>query len=124
MAIVRFREGFHGIYEVGDQKLEIGNKKIRPYDMTYGAVASCLYATLLGYAKEQGLHIDGADVVVDGVKRETSPTTLEHVTILIRIDSPEPMESLQKAMDYAMANCSMVATVAMVAKIDAGIEKK
>ena len=47
MAVIQFENGFHGTYHIGEQTLKIGHELIQPYDMTYGAIASCFYATYL-----------------------------------------------------------------------------
>lgn len=122
MAVIRFENGFVGTYQVGGQTLHISKEAIRPYDMTYGAIAGCLWSNFLNLAKD--MEIRSADVVVNGTKRETTPTTLEHVTILIRIDTNASDEKIQNTLDEAIRVCSMVQTVAMVAKIDYSFERK
>ena len=47
MAYIEYRNGFNGTYKVGGQTLLIGKEKLMPYDMTYGAIASCLYSISL-----------------------------------------------------------------------------
>ena len=53
MAELYYHDGFHGSYQIGNQTLSIGKDAIMPYDMTYGAIASCLYATYLGIAMQR-----------------------------------------------------------------------
>lgn len=125
MALVKFTDGFNGTYEIGGQTLHIdGEDGIHPYDMTFGAVASCMYATLLDVCENRNIVIRSSDVTVTGEKRTTVPMTLEHVCIRVVTDSDSDLETLQKAMDRTIQACSMVQTVAKVAEIEYHIEKK
>ena len=123
MAELKYRDGFHGTYEVGGQTLKIGMDAIRPYDMTYGAVASCMWATYLDVTKKKEVSVQGADVSISGFKRKAIPATLERVVIHVTVYSKEPLEKLQECMDLAIKYCSMVQTVAKVAAIEYDIQK-
>ncbi|NCB33538.1 MAG: hypothetical protein EOM64_06605 [Erysipelotrichia bacterium] len=124
MALVKFKNGFNGTYEIGGQVLQINENGIHPYDMTFGAVASCLYSTLLDVCEHRKIELKSSEVTVDGVKRTSVPATLEHVTIRIVTDTDTDIEDLKKAMNRAVECCSMVQTVAEVAEIEYSIEKK
>lgn len=118
MAVIKFKDGFHGTYVVGDQTLLIGHDHIGPYDMTYGALAGCLYATFLGVCKERGLVVKSGDVHVEGRKRETIPMMLEYVKIDAYIESDNDLTALTSAFEEATNRCSMYQTIAQVAKMD------
>lgn len=119
MAFIKYENGFHGTYEVNGFTIKIGNEEgsVAPYDMTYGAIASCLYATYLNLLTEKHLTIRGADVDISGVKREMIPTTLEDITIKITVYSDEELDVLQYTFNQALATCSMVQTFKHVADI-------
>ena len=121
MAVIQFENGFHGTYQVGEQTLKIGHELIQPYDMTYGAVASCFYATFLLVAKERGVSISGAEIRVSGRKRTQVPTTLEYLNLRMIPVSTAGREELEACMQEALQKCSMMATIRQVAEIDAAL---
>ncbi len=115
---VVFQDGFNGILQMENGTLRIGKGEgqAMPYEMTYGALASCLYSTFLGILEKQNLSIDGARIEVDGEKRETVPTTLKQVHIDIEIQGKaEKKAEVEQAFDQATQNCSMYQTIAKVA---------
>jgi len=118
MAIVKFEEGFKGTYEVGGQTLEIGMGKILPYDMTYGAIASCFWATCLDKARELGVEVKHAEISVTGHKRQELPTFVDQFRIRVKIDSDASDEQLDECVQYGIDYCSMVQTFCKVAKLE------
>ena len=118
MAEINYHDGFHGTYRIGDQTLVIGSEAIMPYDMTYGAIASCLYATFLGIAKTKDIYVKDAHVSINGRKRTTIPMTLEYISIDITVDTEAEEADVKACMDQAIQNCSMVQTFVKVAEID------
>ena len=119
MAVIRFENGFHGTYCIQDQTLKIGHEWIQPYDMTFGAVASCFYVTFLGVLNEHGITVRSAEVTVDGRKRTKVPTTLEYLKLTLKPESEASREELEACMNEALGKCSMVATVKAVAQVEA-----
>ena len=119
MATIHFENGFHGVYCVQDQVLRIGHEGIQPYDMTFGAVASCFYATFLGVLEEHGITVRSAEVTVDGRKRTEVPTTLEYLKLTLKPETDAPKEELEVCMQEALRRCSMVATIKAVAQVEA-----
>ena len=119
MADIHFENGFNGVYCVQDQVLRIGNEGIQPYDMTFGAVASCFYATFLGVLKEHGVTVRSAEVTVDGRKRTEVPTTLEYLKLTLQPESDASKEELEACIQEALGKCSMVATIKAVAQVEA-----
>ncbi|MCF0114511.1 MAG: OsmC family protein [Erysipelotrichaceae bacterium] len=119
MAFIKYENGFHGTYDVNGFTIKIGREEgsVAPYDMTYGAIASCLYATYLDLIEEKHLVIKGADIDISGIKREMIPTTLEELTIKITVYSDEELDILQHTFNQALATCSMVQTFKLVATI-------
>ena len=119
MAFIKYENGFHGTYDVNGFTIKIGREEgsVAPYDMTDGAMASCLYATYLDLIEEKHLVIKGADIDISGIKREMIPTTLEELTIKITVYSDEELDILQHTFNQALATCSMVQTFKLVATI-------
>lgn len=116
MTRVFFEDGFHGITKIGEQTLRIGEEQILPYDMTYGAIASCLYSTFLDVLEENHLHVGKAMIDVHGVKRKTVPQTVENLFIHIQVESSDDLMQLRMAFAKAASRCSMVQTFAAVAE--------
>ena len=100
MADIHFENGFNGVYCVQDQVLRIGNEGIQPYDMTFGAVASCFYATFLGVLKEHGVTVRSAELT-------------------LQPETDASKEELEACMKEALGKCSMVATIKAVAQVEA-----
>ena len=121
MAVIQFENGFHGTYHIGEQTLKIGHELIQPYDMTYGAIASCFYATYLMIAGERNVPISDAVIRIDGRKRREVPTTLEYVKLRMVPVSTASREQLEDCMREALQKCSMMATIRQVAEVDAAI---
>lgn len=119
MAFLKFHDGFNGTYEVGGQTINISRDGVKPYDMTYGAVASCMYATFLDHTNERGLKVGDVEIFIDGRKRKEIPTTLEYVEILMRVQGdPADEAALKECMDFAIRDCSMVQTVMKVSDLE------
>ena len=118
MALIVFDQGFHGYYEAGGQIIEIGETDVQPYDMTYGAIGSCLYATFLEICEERGLKIKEAEIEVNGRKRSEVPTIVTHLNIRLNVHSLEKDEDLQACFEKALECCSMAATFRMVAEFE------
>lgn len=59
---IRFANGFNGelLLDEGSVKIGRGAGEAAPYDMLYGALASCLYATFSGILEKKRIEIKGA----------------------------------------------------------------
>ncbi len=120
MALLQFDNGFHGCYEVKGQKFRIGRDGLEPYDLTYGAIGACLYTNLLKAAEERGITLSGAQVCVEGRKRDAIPATLEYLKVRVFLGG-DTSEEMQECLEEACQKCSMLATFRQVAEIDAGL---
>ena len=59
MAKLVFNGDFNGTYQVRNQKLVLDKEDgLRPYDLTYGAIAGCLYSTFLNILELNDLNVD------------------------------------------------------------------
>ena len=120
MALIRFDNGFHGCYEIRGQKIKIGSGGLEPYDLTYGAIGACLYTNLLKVAEERGITLSGAQVCVEGRKRDAIPATLEFLKIRVFLGGDTSAE-MRECLEEACQKCSMLATFSNVAEIDANL---
>ena len=59
---IRFENGFNGELLLDEGSVKIGRTPggAAPYDMLYGALASCLYATFLGILEKKRIEIEDA----------------------------------------------------------------
>ena len=109
MALIQFENGFHGCYEVNGQKIRIGSDGLEPYDLTYGAIGACLYTNLLKAAEERGITLSGAQVCVEGRKRDAIPATLEYLKVRVFLGGDTSRE-MRDCLEEACRNCSMLHT--------------
>ena len=95
---------------------------LAPYDMLYGALASCLYSTFLDVAKKKHIDFDSVDMQVTGEKRTESPTTLKWVNVKMVIKNAQKEEGLLKSAELAAKYCSIYQTLAHVADMKLEVE--
>lgn len=115
-----FKEGFVGEMTSPTGTVKIGKQDqgVAPYHMLFGALGSCFYATFLSIADKMRLSFDGADLEINGTKRDQSPATLEHVTIKLVVFNPSHQEKLTKAAHLGAQHCSIHETISKVANIE------
>lgn len=118
--LVQFDESFHGVAEGERARLLLGLEEgaFRPYELLFGALASCLYHTYLDILRKKRLHHRRVTLEVKGRKREEVPTTLELVRILVKIEGCEHPKGARQALDLATKYCSIYQTLAHVAKME------
>ncbi|QUI24388.1 OsmC family protein [Vallitalea pronyensis] len=121
---VQFKDGFKGELIAPNDKVNIGVEKgtLAPYDMLFGGLASCMYATFLEIAEKKRIHFDSADIEVTGEKRTEIPTTLKWVNVKVTIKNAEKEKGLIKAMEIAANYCSIYQTISKVAEMSWDIE--
>ena len=98
---IRFENGFNGELLLDEGSVKIGRTPggAAPYDMLYGALASCLYATFLGILEKKRIEIEGT----------------EHLTVTIRGTDKE--DAVRKSFDLATKYCSVYQTISHVAEM-------
>ena len=69
---------------------------------SYGALASCLYATFLGILEKKRIEIEGTEIVVEGEKRTEVPTTLKTVHLTVTIRGTDKEDAVRKSFDLEM----------------------
>lgn len=115
-----YENRFYGTMHAPNIDINIGSEKgqVAPYDMMYGAISSCLYATFLSITKKMKTSFDSAKMSVSGEKRETVPTTLKKVDIIFTIKNAENKKKIEKAFEYATKYCSVYQTLSHVAEMN------
>lgn len=121
---IKFTNEFNGelITERGNVKIGSGNGEVYPYDMLFGALASCLYATFLDVAKKKHIEYKSVDIEVTGEKRTETPTTLKWVNVKMIIKDAQKEAGLIKSAELAAKYCSIYQTIALVADMNLEIE--
>lgn len=112
-------DGFN--YNSDGNQLSIDGQHYRPYDLTYGAISGCLMSTLMGIIKQHNVSIYQFNLMIDGVKRDTIPTTLKQITINATIETNASQQEMQDYFNQAMNTCSMVQTFMNVAQFDTSL---
>ena len=74
-----FNDGFQGELKAKRASAKIGSEEgtLDPYDMVFGALGSCLYATFLEIALKKKIGYDSVHIKISGEKREEVPTFLK-----------------------------------------------
>lgn len=121
---IKFTNKFEGelIAERGSVKIGSNEGEVFPYDMLFGALASCLYATFLDVATKKHINFDSVDIEVTGEKREEIPATLKWVNVKMFVKNAEQEEGLIKAAELAAKYCSIYETIGKVAQMELEIE--
>ncbi|WP_105615728.1 OsmC family protein [Vallitalea okinawensis] len=116
---VNFTNEFKGelVAPNGNAKIGSAEGTIAPYDMLFGGLASCLYATFLEIAQKKRIGFDAAHFEVSGEKREEVPTTLKWVNVKVTIKNAEKEKGLVKSMELASQYCSIYQTISKVAEM-------
>lgn len=125
---VNFDNRFNGEL-VGDRhKTAIGGsgESFVPYELLYGALSSCVHATVLGVVQKMKLSYDEVTYDVTGTKRTEIPTFLTDVYFnVIMTGVPEDKQKkMTKAIELGTEYCSIYNTLAKVATMHLKIEFK
>ena len=115
--VIEFENGFNGTVHGAGADICVSAGKIEPYDMTFGALASCFYSTFLGFIEKENLHVQKAKITVSGDKRESVPTMLSWVNLDVELTSDEETEKLEHCVKLASETCSMYQMISHVAKM-------
>ncbi len=122
MAKLVFNGDFNGTYQVRNQKLVLDKEDgLRPYDLTYGAIAGCLYSTFLNILELNDLNVDETEIVINGRKRTTIPTTVEYINIHFFVKTSDNKKKISDCFYESLDACSMIVTFRHVAEIESNI---
>lgn len=116
---LNFDNEFKGELIAPNGRTDIGNTKnsIMPYDMLFGALASCLYATFLSVARKKRINFDEANIVVTGEKRKVNPATLKWVNVKMTVKNADNEKGVLQSMELAAKYCSIYETISKVAEM-------
>lgn len=116
---INFSNGFNGQLQLENGVVDIGRgqNQAQPYDMMFGALGSCLYATLLNILEKKRTSIQGCKIIIDGVKREEVPTMLKTVHLSVTFMGAEKPQQVEKSFDLATKYCSVYQTLSHVAEM-------
>ena len=109
-----FNDGFQGELKAKRASAKIGSEEgtLDPYDMVFGALGSCLYATFLEIALKKKIGYDSVHIKISGEKREELPTFLKTTHVELTVVNPEKEKGLEQAMRLATEYCSVYQTLA------------
>lgn len=114
---LEYTNEYTGHMEVKGGTISVGQGGLSPYNLLLGALGGCLYHTFYDIVQKKRLTFDGVRMEIDGVKRESIPTTLAtaHIKFIIKNASNE--KQFTKSVELAEQYCSIHATVSKVAEI-------
>ncbi len=120
---INWENGFNGILKAPNGDFAVGGKKgqLAPYNMLFGALGACFYATFLDIVEKKRLTLKGATLVIDGTHREEIPFTLNYVTINMTIKAKGDEEKFLRSVELAKKYCSIYTTVSQVAEITVNV---
>lgn len=125
---IEFKNSFEGVLKASnvDVKIGVNEGDAKPYELLFGALASCLYATFLDVVEKKKLKFEACTINVTGEKRTIVPTTLEWVKVEFTIKGASNLENKEKAFtksaDLATKYCSIYQTIAQVAEMEHTIQ--
>jgi putative redox protein len=90
-----------------------------PVETLLSAVGDCLLTALDYVAAISRVPIAQASVEVNGV-RQDKPPTLTEIHFLLRIASDAPDERIQRMVELARANSTVIQTMAMAVPVEGG----
>ena len=87
-----------------------------PYEYLMGALTGCFYYTLSDFDRKGTW--GEITITARGVKRTTSPTTLEHTSLEIIGKNISDKEEFEHLVKKASESCSIFQTIAKVSEMD------
>lgn len=115
-----FSQDFHGTMETFQTSVFIGQSEhgLYPYDMLFGALASCFYATFVDIMSKRRLAYSKAEIHISGIKRETIPATLKHTTVALTVYGTSDYSAVEKSALLAAKYCSVYQTISQVSEME------
>ncbi len=123
---IDWNNGFHGVLKAPNGSITIGGEtgQMLPYNLLFGALGSCFYATFIEIVEKKRLTLAGATMSIAGTHREEVPTTLNQVTIDLVIHTTENQEKYLRSVELAQKYCSIYETISKVATITVNVSFK
>ncbi len=118
-ANVSFKNTFKGelIVDNGSVPIGIDQGEILPYDLLFGALASCLYATFLDVMAKKRIDFESASISIEGEKKADIPTTLKWVKTTMTVVGCNDHVNVCKSFELATKYCSIYETISQVAQM-------
>ncbi len=88
-----------------------------PYHLLFSALGSCFYATFLSVANKKRLQFTRANIVINGVKRDAVPATLQEVVMDFTIVGGTDEDGLRQSAELGAKYCSIHETISQVADV-------
>lgn len=121
---LNFSKGYQGELIGPRGKVKVGAKEntLAPYNLLYGALGSCFYATFLSIADKMQLDIIESTIEISGEKKDDKIGTLGHVLVHVKITSPSDEKKLIRSAELGAKYCSIYNTIGHVAEMELKIE--
>ena len=87
----------------------------------FSALGSCFYATFLSVANKKKLQFRSAKIIINGVKRDAVPATLQEVVIDFTIVGGTDEEGLKRSAELGATYCSIHETISKVAHVQLNV---
>lgn len=127
-AKITFDNGFNGkvVGDRGEANIGATGNSFVPYELLYGALSSCVHATVLGVMSKMRLEYETVEYDVTGNKRSEVPTFLTDVFFNVTMTGvpEEKQKKVIKAIELGTEYCSIYNTLAKVAEMHLKIEFK
>ncbi|MDC7225647.1 MAG: OsmC family protein [Spirochaetales bacterium] len=99
-----------------------GDNSVRPYELLFMSLASCLYSTFEEIFEKKRLSCELVEVDISGNKREPVPKYLEHCDVKFTVKGADKQTGFEKSFALACKYCSIYQTLSKVAEIRPVIE--
>jgi putative redox protein len=117
---IDFKNSYVGTMTTPRGQVLIGAQEggLRPYNLLFGALGSCFYATFLSIVEKKRLSFDSATVEISGRHREDQIATLEYVQIKITIRGASDEKQFLRSVELGAKYCSIHETISKVATME------
>ncbi len=121
---IQFENTFNGRLILDDGEVRISRDKAEasPYDLLFGALAGCLYATFLEILQKKRIDFKSCNIQVEGEKKDEIPAVLDYVHLKVLVKGSDKEEAIKKSFVLACKYCSIYETISRVAKMSYEIE--
>lgn len=118
-ATTHFTNQFQGRLELKEGSVEIGGQphQLTPYNMLQGALMACFHATFIEILAKKRQSFESVTYKTSGEKRDTVPTTIEHLHIDIMIQGASQELAVEKSYALAAKTCSIYQTISQVGEL-------
>lgn len=119
-----FENTYVGTMSSPKGQIKIGSQEggFRPYNLLFGALGACFYATFLSIVEKKRLTFEKATVEISGRHRDAQIATLEYVQIKITIYKPSDEKQFTRSVELGAKYCSIHETISQVAQIEEVVE--